>query len=131
MPDSATCNIPTLVDEQSQLNVLDQVGVQAAKVYILALILKELGGEDNTDICALADSLRPYDGYSQYQRDSARLAALIRLAEYFGVTLDDAIPGQGLAAVACAHCCSVTNASLENAETLLWCRIAGTSGRAQ
>lgn len=118
------CDIPSLVAANPQLNVLDKVGVQAAKVYILALILKKLGGTDRTDICAFADSLRGHDGYSDYQTSSALLSALVHLAEKYGVTLDEAVPGAGLAAVACAHCCTVTNKALQHAEAQILCEIA-------
>lgn len=118
------CDIATLVAENPQLNSLDKVGVQAAKLYILALILKQLGGEDRTDICAFVDSLRGHDGYSGYQTDSAILTSYIRLAEAYGVTLDDAVPGAGYAVVACSHCCGVTNKAMQNAEAQLLCEIA-------
>lgn len=122
--EKTACNIPSLVAANPQLKTLDQVGVQAAKNYILALILNELGGADYRDICALATSLRHYDRYSKAERDTAMLTAMINVALQLGVTLDDAVPGQGLAMAQCAHCCDVTQAALENSEALLWCLIS-------
>lgn len=102
---------------------VDKVDAQALRVYILALALRALTGTDHTDICAFADSLRPYDGLSPNQIQSAQLMALVHLAESSGA--DD--PGgvqSVLNSIHCAHCCGTTSNSLKNAESVLLCMVA-------
>lgn len=53
------------------------VPLQAAKVYILALTLKELGGADySTDLCSLLDQLKGCASLPDYDLQRAYLAAL-------------------------------------------------------
>lgn len=131
MADTFDCTIPALVDAYPALKTLDKIDAQSLTVLILAAILRELGGSDLTDICALAESMRQYDGLPEYDLQSARLAALANLAQAFGVTEEEVASVNVRDALECGHCCQITPSSMRTAETYLWCLIANAYSNRQ
>lgn len=126
MPETETCTIPDLVADgiSNGADAMDVVDSQAAIVYMLAVTIKALGpgAPDYTDICALAQSLSEYDGIPGPLRNAARLEAWSEITE--NTTAEELDWSAMRKAIACAHCCGVTKAGLENAMTFLLCRLS-------
>lgn len=119
------CTIEELIADGRAAVGADKIDLQAVKVYVLALILRQLEGEDLTDVCSYAASLRSAGNYAGYDIDNALLVAYGRLAQAYGVPYDGNVgEGQLKAVAACAHCCDVTPVSLKIAEALIVCKIS-------
>lgn len=96
---------------------------QAAKTYLLALILKASGGSDYTDWCALAGDLSIYDRMTDYDMEAAYIEMLIKAATLAGVDSSELSEAKFKAALSGCWCCSVTPKTLENMEIFLLYRI--------
>lgn len=119
------CTIEDLVADGKAAVGADKIDAQAVKTYFLALILRQLGGEDLTDICAYAASLRSAGNYADYDIMNANLVAYGLLAQAYGVQEEGNVgTGELKAVAACAHCCDVTPISLQIAEALIVCKIS-------
>lgn len=117
-----------MVAEVPVIGALDKVDFQAVKVYLLAWLVKALGGTDYTgNICDLAKTMQQYDYLPDYKRRSVQITVLINSLLSLDVT---EITEQSVRdAIKCLHCCDATNASLETTEWFLWCLIAASQNR--
>jgi hypothetical protein len=115
MPDTSPCDtINTLVTEGAPFNGVQKgVQLQAVKVYILALTLKELGGTDYSgDLCALLESLKSCASLPDYLLQQAYLAAL-------SYGLEEGTPADFSSSLA-GCCCTANLPQLLAAEAFLY-----------
>jgi hypothetical protein len=113
------CNIPALATAGSAFNGLDKTDYQAARLFFLAqaVFAATSGAVDVRDICALASSMRKFDYLPDYARRAASLEVLSVAVQNSGIVLTQQ---QVTDAIACSHCCDVTQQSLVSAEICLW-----------
>ena len=124
------CDISVLakLGAQDGMGGLDQIDFQALKVWFLAQIVYSVstGNYDVRDICALASGLKQYDYLSQNDRHVAMIEQMLLCTESL---LGEHSQEDAKAAMACAHCCNITKASLESAEICLWNLLCQYQGR--
>lgn len=125
MPEES-CNLDDLAAEAAGngLNSMDAADTQAAIAYMLALTIKNLDprAPDYTDICALAKSLQAHDNLPDYARNAARLEAWSEITE--NTSAQELDWDQLRSAIKCAHCCDITQKSIENAITFMLCKLS-------
>ena len=117
--EATVCNIPALAAAGPAFNGLDKTDYQAARLFLLAqaVFSATSGAVDVRDICGLASSLRQYDYLPDYARRAASLEVLSQAVKNLGISLT---AQQVTDAIACSHCCTVTQQSLQSAEICLW-----------
>jgi len=115
--------IQTLVTEGAAFaSVQKGVPYQAVKVYILALIIKELNGPDySANLCPLLDSLKACASLPDYQLRQAYLAALSKGLEEGSA--------EGFQSALAGCCCEADMAQLLAAEAYLFYEITHTEVR--
>lgn len=126
---AVNCDIAVLANETPVIGALDKVDFQALKVWLLAQILLAMGGEDYTDLCALAKDMQQYDSLPDYKRRSIQIQILIN--SLLDLDVGEITEAQAREAIRCAHCCDATTQSLDTAEWFLICLIGNAQNRQQ
>lgn len=121
------CDILTLAADGSDFNTLSVLEWQAAKVYLLAQLLKANGGADYTDIGALAASLASdARKLTPYEQRSAYLQLLRQ--EALEGNVPEITPAQFNAAIQAGHC--ATPDSMLKAELVITCELLAAQRQA-
>lgn len=70
------CDLNQLVSDGAQFQNLPKSKYEIYSLYMWALLLKAIGGDDLTDISALLDDMKQYRGLSQSDMQAAYLQVL-------------------------------------------------------
>lgn len=72
-----TCDLYQIAENGSQFGSLPKWQYNIYRLYVLALLLKAVGGEDLTDMAALIDQVRAFGKLSQADLQAAYLQVIV------------------------------------------------------
>jgi hypothetical protein len=115
------CDINQLADDGKDFYQLSKLEFLAAKDFLLAVLVRDTGGADYTNLAKLADSMEKYESLPDYKQRAAYLQVLRA-----SLTGDPNVvtPAQFWAAVKPAVCKSPD--ALAKAEIFLMCTLLTT-----
>jgi hypothetical protein len=130
MPLEINCDVASLAAHGTDFDVLDPQQFEAAKTYLLALILKAVseGEDDYTDWCALMNMMKQYQSLPDYKLRSAYMYLLVQTASNSGVSDADLSAESFRKAISC-WCCSVKPEEMLAAEIFLLCKLLSGGNR--